>query len=66
MKSEVKRRFYNKWRPGIIGAIDGTHIGITAPPINDVHNPPFIFINRKVKYSINVMLNSDSDCKILK
>jgi len=43
--------------PGIIGAIDGTHVEIIAPPNNNV-DPPFIFLNRKGKHSINVMLVS--------
>lgn len=64
--NEVKRGFYNKWRmPGIIGAIDGTHMEIIAPPMTDAHNRPFIFVNRKGRFSVNVMLISDSNCKIL-
>lgn len=43
---------------GIIGAVDGTHVEIVAPPITDVLHPPVVYINRKGKYSINVMLVS--------
>lgn len=50
---------------GIIGVIDGTHVEIVAPPITDLHHPPFAYINRKARYSVNVMVISDSKCKRL-
>lgn len=43
---------------GIIGAVDGTHIKITAPPITDEDYPPHAYRNKKELYSINVMLVS--------
>ena len=50
-------RFYRKYGVrGVIGAIDGTHVEIVAPPATDEENPPFVFINRKGRHSMNVML----------
>lgn len=46
--------------PGVIGAIDGTHIAILKPR-EEAHN----FLNRKGYYSINVQIICDSDLKIL-
>lgn len=58
-KNIIKQGFYDKFNfRGIVGAIDGTHVEILAPPMNDVEYPPFVYINRKGKYSINVMLIS--------
>lgn len=42
----------------IIGAVDGTHVEIVQPPATNLFMPPRIFINRKGKISINVMLVS--------
>ncbi|GLV32908.1 uncharacterized protein CBL_20057 [Carabus blaptoides fortunei] len=65
-KTSVKRRFYEKWGArGVVGCVDGTHVEILAPPITDEIHPPFVYINRKGKHSINVMLISDSDSKII-
>lgn len=44
--------------PGTIGAIDGTHIAIVAPPKNDVLYPEHAYINRKRFHSINTQLVS--------
>lgn len=33
--------------------------------MTDAHNTPFIFINRKGRFSVNILLISDSNCKIL-
>lgn len=66
LKNSIKGKFYQKsGLRGIIGAIDGTHVEIIAPPRTDVDHPPFVYLNRKGKYSVNVMLISDADCKIL-
>lgn len=48
-----------------MGAIDGTHVEILAPPVADLNHPPHVYINRKGKYSINVMLISDANNKII-
>ncbi|CAL1683867.1 unnamed protein product [Lasius platythorax] len=47
--------------PGVIGAIDGTHIAIWPPTKNREH----LYINRKLYHSLNVMIVSDYYCKIL-
>ncbi|XP_071652304.1 putative nuclease HARBI1 [Temnothorax longispinosus] len=47
--------------PGVIGAIDGTHVAIWPPGRNREH----LYINRKLFYSLNVMIVSDYHCKIL-
>lgn len=49
--------------PGIIGAIDGTHIKIHPP--HDEQNPGILFLNRKGFYSLNVMCIAGADLKIL-
>lgn len=62
----VKQRFYQKFQfPGIIGAIDGTHISIVPPPANDPVYPGLVYINRKGFHSINCQIICDSDLKIL-
>lgn len=44
--------------PGIIGAVDGTQVAISAPSVNNENFPPLIFYNRKGYYSINVQIVS--------
>ncbi|XP_044750692.1 putative nuclease HARBI1 isoform X2 [Coccinella septempunctata] len=62
----VKQGFFLKYGfRGVLGAVDGTHVEILAPPENDINHPPYVYINRKGKHSINVMLISDVDCRIL-
>lgn len=63
---EAKKWFYNRTGfPGVIGAIDGTHISVVRP-IKDEH----LFFNRKGSHSINVMVviintfNSEFICTI--
>lgn len=46
--------------PGIVGAVDGTHVRIQAPSAHEV-----AFVNRKSYHSINVQLIAGDDCKIL-
>ncbi|XP_061184638.1 putative nuclease HARBI1 [Saccostrea echinata] len=46
--------------PGVIGAIDGTHIRIIAPSEHEVE-----FVNRKNFHSINVQIVSDAHHRIL-
>ncbi|KAK4882999.1 hypothetical protein RN001_006318 [Aquatica leii] len=49
----------------VVGAIDGTHVEIQAPPQTDEEHPPFVYLNRKGRLSINVMLISDANAKII-
>lgn len=46
--------------PGVIGALDGTHISIKAPTEN-----PQSYINRKGYYSLQLQAVCDSDMKFL-
>lgn len=46
--------------PGVIGALDGTHISIKAPTDN-----PQSYINRKGYYSLQLQAVCDSDMKFL-
>lgn len=65
-QNAVKLGFYEKWGcRGVLGAIDGTHVEIISPPVTDEDHPPFVYINRKGKHSINVMLICDSNGKII-
>lgn len=57
----VKEQFMEKFNfPGVLGAIDGTHIAILKP-MEEEHN----FINRKGYHSLNVQIICDADMKIL-
>ncbi|KAI0235612.1 putative nuclease HARBI1 [Lamellibrachia satsuma] len=42
--------------PRVVGAVDGTHIGILGP-----RQEEYAFVNRKGEHSINVMVTCDSD-----
>lgn len=46
--------------PGVVGAIDGTHVRIVAPRVNE-----HLYVNRKRYHSINVQVVSDANYKIL-
>jgi len=49
----IKKQFWDNFRfPGVIGAIDGTHIAIWPPEVVREH----LYINRKLYHSLNVML----------
>ncbi|KAK4885935.1 hypothetical protein RN001_002206 [Aquatica leii] len=62
----VKERFYQQFAiPGVIGAIDCTHIAIVAPATNDPLRPGIAYYNRKGFYSINVQMICDANLKIL-
>lgn len=53
-KRDAKRYFFQKFRmPGIIGAVDGTHIQMVRPAVNE-----HLYFNRKLKHSINAMVVS--------
>lgn len=59
-RREIQREFRNRWGfPGCIGAVDGTHIPILKPRIEE-HN----FINRKGYHSINGQIICDHTLKI--
>nr|CAI5863280.1 unnamed protein product [Callosobruchus analis] len=60
-RQEIKVEFMNKYGfPGVVGAVDGTHIAILKPEVEE-HN----FINRKGFHSLNVQVVSDESLKIL-
>lgn len=42
--------------PGIIGAVDCTHVSIIAPPAYDVQYPGRVYFNRKGYASINTQI----------
>lgn len=46
------RFFVNTGFPGVIGAIDGTHVAVFPPEIGR----EYLFINRKLYHSLNVMI----------
>jgi len=49
----IKKQFWDNFRfPGVMGAIDGTHIAIWPPEVVQEH----LYNNRKLYYSLNVML----------
>lgn len=59
--NEMKMQFMNKFNfPGVIGAIDGSHIAILKP-----REEEYNFINRKGFHSLNVQLICDADLKII-
>ena len=50
----TRQQFYECCRfPGVLGAIDGTHVYIKSPGGND----SLFFINRKNRFSINVQVS---------
>lgn len=51
--------------PGILGAIDCTHVAIQAPAFNNPEMLGILFLNRKNFYSINTQIVVDSNLKIL-
>ncbi|KYN17310.1 Putative nuclease HARBI1 [Trachymyrmex cornetzi] len=61
-KQEIKQEFFeNTGFPGVIGAIDGTHIAIFPPQTEREH----LFINRKQYHSLNVMIVCSYNNEIL-
>ncbi|KAJ8912750.1 hypothetical protein NQ315_016706 [Exocentrus adspersus] len=66
-KNQEKIKFVNNLNgfPGIIGVIDGSHIKIHGPPVNDQEFPGILFYNRKGFYSLNVQIICGADYKIL-
>ncbi|KAJ3661733.1 hypothetical protein Zmor_006120 [Zophobas morio] len=63
--TDVKNGFFDKFGfPGVVGAIDGTHIAIVCPPLGG-RPPGNVYLNRKNFYSINAQIICDSALKIL-
>lgn len=59
-RNSLKLEFMNKWEfPGVIGCVDGTHIAILKPRVEE-HN----YINRKGYHSINVQIICDDKLRI--
>ncbi|CAG2229820.1 HARBI1 [Mytilus edulis] len=57
----VMQGFYNVANfPNVVGAIDGTHIRIRAPSVDE-----HIYVNRKNYHSVNVQGVCDSDMKFM-
>lgn len=63
-RHEVQRKqeeFMEKFGfPGVVGAIDGTHVRIVAPSVNE-----HLYINRKRYHSINVQIVVDANYRII-
>ncbi|XP_040072840.1 putative nuclease HARBI1 [Ixodes scapularis] len=58
---ELQRQFYAvDGFPGVVGAIDGTHVRIQGPPLHEE-----VFVNRHFYHSINVELVVDARSRIL-
>ncbi|KAI4468023.1 hypothetical protein MML48_2g00001859 [Holotrichia oblita] len=61
-----KQVFFEQYGfPGIVGAIDCSHVAIVAPPANHHLYPAAAYYNRKGFYSINVQLIVDANLKII-
>ncbi|XP_036321137.1 putative nuclease HARBI1 isoform X2 [Rhagoletis pomonella] len=59
--SRCKEWFLEKYKiPGVIGCVDGTHIGLQKPSIDE-----HMYINRMGYHSINAMIMCDHTYKIL-
>ncbi|XP_035205356.1 putative nuclease HARBI1 isoform X2 [Stegodyphus dumicola] len=64
-QNKIKLGFNQKFGfPGVIGAVDGTHVAIIAPKDTE-ECQGFIYINRKSFHSLNVQLICDSDLMII-
>ncbi|KAJ8971516.1 hypothetical protein NQ314_000658 [Rhamnusium bicolor] len=62
----VKDRFTEKFNfPDVIGVVDGTHVPIVTPTIDDPNYPAVAYLNRKGYYSINVQATFDADMILL-
>ncbi|XP_063239317.1 putative nuclease HARBI1 [Bacillus rossius redtenbacheri] len=61
----LKEMFFKYGFPGVIGAIDGTHVAIVAPPVDDPVFNERAYFNYKRYHSINVQLVCDANMKIL-
>ena len=60
-KREIKQGLYESGGfPGIIGCVDGTHVRITAPNVDEPS-----FVNRKGYHSLNVQATCDHEGMIV-
>lgn len=60
-QQQIKRKYYNIARfPNILGCVDGTHVAIKRPLINEV-----VYVNRKQYHSINCQVIVDADFRFL-
>ncbi|XP_022165318.1 putative nuclease HARBI1, partial [Myzus persicae] len=65
-KQKIKDWFRTRFHiPGVIGVIDGSHIGIFPPSTNHNQYPEFVYVNRKGFHSINTQLIVDHTYRIL-
>jgi hypothetical protein len=65
-QSAVMQGFYKEFHfPGVLGAIDCTHVEIIAPPTDDPEYAEYHYVNRKGNHSVNVQLTCDVDMLIL-
>ena len=59
-QERTKQEFWTKYGfPGVLGAIDCTHVQLRAPSLNAL-----TYINRKGTHSINIQVISDANCRI--
>ncbi|KAJ8936381.1 hypothetical protein NQ314_012386 [Rhamnusium bicolor] len=62
----VKQQFLeNQNFPNAIGAIDGTHVAIFSPKVDDPIYPAVAYLNRKGYHSINVQAIFDANIMLL-
>ncbi|RVE46114.1 hypothetical protein evm_009188 [Chilo suppressalis] len=65
-RAENKAEFLSIFgMPNTIGAVDGSHIGIIAPPLSHPTAPGNIFYNRKGFYSINCQVICNAKGRII-
>lgn len=61
----VKNGFFEQFGlPGVLGAVDGTHIAIVPPPFGGIP-PSLVYVNRIFFYSINCQIICDANLNIL-
>ena len=59
-QERTKQELWTKYGfPGVLGAIDCTHVQLRAPSLNAL-----TYINRKGTHSINIQVISDANCRI--
>src|SRR5258705_13861913 len=55
--AQTKARFMDKYRmPGILGIVDGSHVALIGPPVQDPIHPEHVYVNRKGSHSVNAVL----------